>query len=650
MPPPRKWVRQSPKPKLHGAQTPLLGVLALALLVAASYFPAVFGGFVWDDRVFTEAVPVREFSGLWRIWLSPSEIEFEGHYWPLTYTTFWLEHKLWGFAPAGFHIVNLALHTVNAALLWRLLERLAVPGAWVAAAVFAVHPVHVEAVAWIMGRKDLLATLFYLAAAAVWMSFIEAPHSRRRTRRYFLALGLFAAGLLCKSIGVTLPVALLVLRWWKRGRVTGLDMLRLAPFFVVGAGIAAADLSYYEEAVEMDHALFERPIVAAKVLWFYLGKLLWPTGLVAIYPRWEVDAADLLAWGWVAAALALPTALWLLRRRIGRGPLAGALFFALTLSPVLGFVEFGYMQFSFVADRYQYLASAGPLAVVIAAANSVGRRRLPRWSLAAFVAAALALLGALTWRQADVYRDDVAFFNYVIERNPTARHAHLNLSRGLFESGRWEDGLAAVRTHIAQTPNEPTGHYNAGLALLRLGRPDEALESLQRALLLDADMENAQFVAGLALAQLGRLEEAASRHHQALEIDPNHLAARVEVGNVLGRLGRLAEAERHLTLAVETSPNHLGALMALATTLFLQQRHQEALDIYSRVVELAPDNVRAHSGAGAALHYLGRDDEALKRIDQALALDPTLAEAHANRAAITKSIAAKKPPPSSPNP
>lgn len=619
--------------------------MALALLVAASYFPAVLGGFVWDDQAFTEAAPVRDFTGLWRIWLSPREIEGEGHYWPLTYTTFWLEHKLWGFDATGFHIVNLALHSVNTALLWRLLERLAVPGAWLAAAVFAVHPVHVEAVAWLMGRKDLLATLLYLLAATVWTSFIEAPRSKRRTRRYFLALGLFALGLLCKSMGITLPAALLVLHWWRRGRVTGLDLLRLAPFFVVGAGIAVADLSYYEEAVEMDHAYSERPIVAAKALWFYLGKLLWPSDLVAIYPRWEVDATNPFAWGWVVTALALPAILWLLRHRIGRGALAGALFFALTLSPVLGFVEFGYMQFSFVADRYQYLAGVGPLAVAISAvANGVRRYRLPKSSLAASAAVALALLGALTWCQAGVYRDEATFFHHVIERNPTARDAHLNLSRALFESGRWEEGLAAVRTHIAQRPNAPLGHYNAGLALQRLGRPDEALQRLQRAILLDGDMDNAHFVAGLALAQLGRLDEAAQHHRRALEINPNHLAARINAGKALGRLGRLAEAELHITLALGISPNHQGALMALAATRFLQQRHQEALDLYSRVVELAPGNAQAHSGLGAALHYLGRNDEALKRIDQALALNPALTLAHANRTAIAKSIAANKSP------
>ena len=212
--------------------------LTLVLLVAASYVPALSAGFVWDDVIFTDAQAVRDPSGLRSIWFSPRDIENEGHYWPLVYSSFWLEHRLWGLAPAGYHAVNVLLHAVNVLLLWRLLLRLAVPGAWIVAAVFAVHPLHVESVAWIIERKDLLSALFYLTAALVWIRFAEAPGRGR----YLLALGLFTAGLLSKSIVVTLPAALLIWQWWKRGRVTRTDLVRLAPFFLVGLGVTVADL------------------------------------------------------------------------------------------------------------------------------------------------------------------------------------------------------------------------------------------------------------------------------------------------------------------------------------------------------------------------------------------------------------------------
>ena len=184
---------------------------------------------------------MHDWSGLWNIWFSPADIEREAHYWPVVYTSFWIEHKLWGLAPLGYHAVNVLLHLVNVLLIWRLLGRLAVPGAWIVAAVFAVHPLHVESVAWVIERKDVLSALFYLTAAGTWIRFTEAP----QPRRYLLALGLFTAGLLSKSVVVTLPAALLIWHWWQTGRITRTDVTRLVPFFAVALAVTAADLAFY---------------------------------------------------------------------------------------------------------------------------------------------------------------------------------------------------------------------------------------------------------------------------------------------------------------------------------------------------------------------------------------------------------------------
>ena len=631
-------------------------MLALGLLVAISYFPALLGGFVWDDRAFTEAAAVQEASGLWRIWFAPREIQGEGHYWPLTYTTFWLEHRLWGFAPAGFHAVNLLLHCANAMLLWRLLTRLAVPGAWVAAALFAVHPVHVEAVAWVIGRKDLLATLFCLAALLTWLRFVAQPYATHRTRRYVLALGLFAAGLLCKSIGVTLPAALLIHCWWTQGRVTGTDLLRVAPFFAVGLGIAAADMTYYEEVIDVDFTLTERVLIAAHALWFYVGKLLWPAPLVVIYPHWDVNVADPLTWAYVGAAVAVAVALWVLRHRIGRGPLAGALFFAVTLSPVLGLVEYGYMQFSFVTDRYQYLADVGALAVLVGAAASLLQvetrfpaavRALPAtvralgprgWGAAGVTAGILMVLGTLTWRQAGIYRDEPTFFRYIVSHNSTARDAHLNLGKALFESDRAEEALAAYHIAVAQRPDSYKAQFSVGLVLAHLGRLAEAEPYLRRTLELNPHYRDAHFVAGRTFAGLGRLDEAERHYLRALELDPADLPTYVNLGALLVGAQRFAAAEPHLQRALEIDPYDAGTLLNMALARFGRQRYAEALDFYRRVVEMQPDHAAAHSGMGAALYYLGRAEEALASIDRALALDPTLEEARNNRAVIRRTV------------
>ena len=625
-----------------------LGILALGLLVGVGYLPAaLWGGFVWDDRVFTESEPVRAASGLWRIWFSPSDIEGEGHYWPLTYTTFWIEHKLWGYDPTGYHVVNVVLHFANALLLWCLLARLTVPGAWAIAAVFAVHPLHVESVAWVIERKDVLSGAFYLAAFLTYVRFVASrgdPHRAQMKgatagwRHYFFALALFALGMLCKSIVVTLPVALSICHWWQRGRITGADMLRLAPFFAVGLGIATADMSYYEEDIAVDYSPLERVLIAARALWFYAGKLLCPVGLAVIYPHWEIGVADPMAWGYVVTGFAVVAALYGFRHRIGRGPLAGALFFAVTLSPVLGFIDYGYMQFSFVADRYQYLAGIGVLAVVVgAAAHRAGR--LPGAWQKAILIIALGILGTLTWRQAGIYRDEVTFFNHIISHNPTARNAHLNLGKALFEAGRREDGLSAIQIAVAQRPNSFKAHYSAGLMLMHLSRLDEAEQHLRRAVELDPNHRDAHYSAGMALSRLDRIDEAERHYLRAVELDPSHFQALTNLGAMLISNGRFADAERHLRRALGINPHDSKALHNLALARLRQKHYAEALALYRRVVERMPRNARAFADMGIALYYLGRVEEALENLDHALSLDPTLKDARANRDAIRQAKA-----------
>ena len=511
-----------------------LALLALGLLVIVSYLPAMlWGGFVWDDNLYIKVDPVRDVSGLWQIWFSPSELGREEHYWPLVYTTFWLEHKLWGFDPTGYHIVNVLLHLANTLLSWHLLRRLAVPGAWMVAAVFAVHPLHVESVAWVFERKDVLSGLFYLAAALAWMRFVEQP----RRGRYVGTLALYAAALLSKSIAITLPMALLIWHWWKQGRVTSTDLLRLVPFCVVGLVITVGDLSFSRSVapVSFDYSLTERTLIAAHVLWFYAGKLLWPSGLAVIYPRWDIRVADPLAWGYLIAAVALAVALWHFRSRLGRGPLAGALFFAVTLSPVLGFVDYTYMKYAFVADRYQYLAGIGVIVVVIGSAAYGVRPLSALWRkvIWAGAVAALVVLGMLTWRQASIWRDNETLNRHVIALNPQALSAHLNLSAALYKQGRYEEALEPARIAVAQDPDYALTHVNLGATLYALGHLEKAEPHLRRATVLDPQSSDNHFNLGITLAMLGHYDEALQCFDQALALDPTLEDARANREAVL---------------------------------------------------------------------------------------------------------------------
>ena len=604
-----------------------LAFLALGLMVVVSYLPAMlWGGFILDDRILTNAEPVQKVSGLWQIWFSPSAIGEEGHYWPLVYTTFWLEHKLWGYAPAGYHIVNVLLHLANTLLVWHLLRRLAVPGAWVVAAVFAVHPLHVESVAWIIERKDVLSGLFYLTALLAWMRFVERPNPRR----YACSLALYAAALLSKSIAITLPAALLIWPWWKQGRVTSTDLLRLVPFGVVGLVITVGDLSFYQsvEPLSLGYSFVERTLIAARALWFYAGKLLWPSELAFTYPLWDIRVADPLAWGYLVAAVALVVALWYFRHQLGRGPLAGALFFAVTLLPVLGFVDYGYMQFAFVADRFQYLAGIGVMAGVIgAAAHGVGR--LPDlWQKGALGVAAvvLAVLGLLTWRQANIYRDHETLHRHIIALNPQARDAHLNLGILLYNQARYAEALAVARIAVEQRPDHSKAHAYLGAILNALSRFEEAETHLRRAIALNPQEKNAHFNLGNTLCEQGRYEEALEVARVAVEQRPDFAEARTTLGIALTALGHFEEAEVHLRRAIALNPRTQNVHFNLGMILYYQGRYEEALDATRIAVEQRPDFALGPINLGLALNALGRSKEAETHLRHALELNPQNAD------------------------
>ncbi len=629
---------------------PATAAFALSAIIAVSFFPALSAGFVWDDGIFSESPAVRTWSGLWTIWFSPAEIEGEDHYWPIVYTTFWLEHKLWGLAPFGTHLVNVLLYMVSVLLLWQLLLRLEIPGAWAVAAVFAVHPMHVESVVWGIGRKDLLSGLFYVAAALFWIRSIggldggrpRPPESIGVSRRglYLAALGFFALAMLSKSAAITLPVAFAILLWWKNGRVTWTDAWRIGPFFLVAVVIALADLAYYTSGVrlDIDYGPFERVLIAARALWFYAGKLIWPTDLAVIYPLWEIDVGDALAWTYVVAALAVAALLWYGRHRLGRGPIAGAALFAVTLSPVLGFVDFGYMQLSLVAERYAYLAGVGFVTVLVGGA-AYGASRLPdlpRVGVSAVLVAVLGVFGKLTWDQAQIYRDDITFYNHVLSLSPRALSAHHNLTKALIDAGRPAEALDVSRMAVERRPGAADGHVAEGAALFALGRLDEAEKSFRRALERDPDDMNTRHNMAETLRQQGRFAEAMTWYRRVLDIDPEYEPAHTGMGEALFHLGRYRQAVESLARAISLEPDvvPIKAFYLLAEGLRRQQRNEEAIEAYRDVLEIDPEYAPAHSGIGYALLGLERYEDALGSLARSVSLQPESPDAADRHAAM----------------
>ncbi len=661
---------RAPRPESSRRQA--VGALALAAIVVAAFFPAFGAGFVWDDAIFVGESAVHSPDGLGAIWFSPREIENEGHYWPMVYTSFWLESRMWGLAPLGYHVTNVLLYVANVLLVWRLLRRLGAPGAWAVAALWAVHPLHVESVVWVIERKDVLSGLFCLWSALAYIRFDESG----RWPRYGLSLVLFALGLLSKSAIVTLPAALLILHWWKRGRLIRADLVRTAPFFLVGFAITFADLVFYRsrEVLDLDYSLIERALIAARALWFYAGKLAWPSDLAIIYPLWDIRAGEAFAWLFLAAAAAVPAVLWFLRRRLGRGPLAGVVFFAVTLSPALGFLDYGYMQYAFVADRFQYLAGIGLLAILAAGGYAAAARfgRPSRLAGCALLALVLGSLGALTWRHASVFRDELTLFGHIASLNPKARDAHHNLSSALATAGRYEESLEASLAAVALRPNHSGAHSNLGLARMNLGRLDEAETSYRRALDLDAKNRNAMQNLGELMRLRGRFGDAVEVYRRVIEIDGDYALAHAGLGESLFRLerydealaalnrglaleeaapaaegtapfrqrvfslrlvagqaareiGRYEESERHVRRAMELIPGRSEPLVELANLRFRQERPREAEEFLRRVRELAPADPAAIHRTAESLRSQGRVEESIAVYERALGIEPDFA-------------------------
>ena len=578
---------------------------ALALLTIAVYLPALAGGFVWDDWIFVTEPLIRRWDGLLSIWLSPADVRDEHHYWPVVYSTFWLEHKLWGFHAFGYHVVNLLLHSVNSVLVWRLLMRLEVPGAWLAGALFAIHPVHVESVAWIIERKDLLSTLFCLCVVHTWLRYTESP----TTRRLVYCLALFTAAMLSKSIAVTLPAALLLLGWWRTGNVTRHEIARVLPFFLVAAGITAADLFFYwsQSSYRFDYSVVERVLIASRALWLYLAQLFWPASLPILYSRWEVSASDLAGWAAIAAGCVLFTALWLSRRHIGRGPLAALVFFVLTLSPVLSLLDFSFLRIAYLADRFQYLASLGPIALVAAfIVRSMQRLRGPgHLAAVAVLLGTVAALCAQTWRQTEVYRSERALAQHISTANPAHYFGQVLVADELVWAGRHQEGLAAARKAVHLADGDRGADAGAamaavGNALLADDRPAQAEEQLRRtgalrqisvdrvrlaqaltaqarydeALLLLRELARQDATNDIALAgqaeallQAGNLSGAVDAFQQALPLvrnprtEPN---VHRQMGEALYRMGNLDAAAEHLEQSLALNPRSVWTLLARA--------------------------------------------------------------------------------------
>jgi tetratricopeptide (TPR) repeat protein len=655
------------------------GALLLLSTTIVAYYPAVSGPFIGDDEILvTRNDLVQQPDGLWHIWFSPKAID----YWPLTNSSFWLEWRLWKLNPIGYHVANLALHLVSVLLLWAILTRLEISGAFLAAFLFAIHPVNVESVAWISQRKNTLSMVFFLASVWCWLKFerlgegedfvagvfdsgagSEEPASRRpatqvslrpatgeasaTTQRtvtswkwYWFCLISFTFAMFAKSSVATLPVILWIIIWWQKGRLNRRDIVLMAPMFLIAAALSALNMwcqNYGTQMVIRDATFGQRLLAAGTAVWFYISKALLPIEQLFVYPKWEAVVSD---WRWYvpfALCAGITIVLWARRGHASsRGILAAWLFFCAAILPALGFVDVGFMKQSLVADHYQHIAMIA--VVVLAAAGwSICRdataptRRVIPLSVAATICAALCFA---TWRQNELFGDPIQLYETTLRANPDSWMAHNNLGGICYELGDIHGAITHFRETTRLNPELATAQNNLGLALMNDGKVQEAVEHFQRALSLDPSYPQAESNLGAALARLSRTKEAIEHYQAAIRLAPLWAEPRLSLGVLLAVQTQFDDAIGQFREALRLMPDNLDARLELRGALVKAGRFGEA-DAEDaevrRMQAIQPPESLAKAEALAAAGAIG---EAIEQYRAAIMKAPACAGAHSGLAMV----------------
>jgi tetratricopeptide (TPR) repeat protein len=514
---------------------------------------------------------------------------------------------------------------------------LEVPGAWLAGAIFAVHPVMVESVAWITERKNCLSMVLFLSGLTAYGRFAgfwkEEDDPPRRWGVYVLAFILFTGALLTKTTAFSFPAVILLICWWKRGRIRWkADVLPTLPFFVVSIGFSLVTSSLEKNHVgahgpAWDISFPQRCLIAGRVFWFYIGKLLWPVNLCFLYPRWQLNTGSWRQWIFPIAAVGVILTLFLARSRIGRGPITAALYFVGTLFPVLGFMNAYFMYYSFVCDHWTYLSSLGLIALAAAMITLLARRFRSPAAVCGFAAVVLPVLAILTWRQCAVYADVETLWRDTLITNPNAWLAQNNLGVILSNRGQTVEAVALYQESLRLNPDFAETYNNMGIIFAKKGKPDQAIAEFERALQLEPKFPQAHFNWAVALDNLGRTDEAIAQYQQALHLMSDFYDAHYNLGLILMRVGKVPEAAEQFGDAVIIQPDSVHARDNLAMALARQGNFEDAISQWQQILQIQPDYSSAELNWGAALEKMGSGSEAIGHYEKAIQLKPDFFEA-----------------------
>jgi tetratricopeptide (TPR) repeat protein len=635
--------------------------LLLIAFVFVAYAQVFRADFIWDDESHLTRNPcVIGPLGLKEIWTTAQAV-----YYPLVLTTFWTLHKFVGLNPFPYHLLNVLLHAASAVLLWRILQLLKVRGAWLGAALWALHPVMAQSVAWITELKNTQSCLFYLLSIFCFLNW----HSRREGAAasttksaesrggsslgtFVLSLVFFILATLSKPSVVMLPFVLALCIWWMRQKIRWRDIVSLTPFALISALASVWTIweqKFHARAIGPDwsQTFPERLIIAGKAIWFYLDKLLWPHPLIFIYPRWEVDSSKLVAYLPLVAAIAALVSLWCIHAKWSRALLFATGYYVVSLFPVLGFFTVFFFRYSFVSDHFQYLASMGPLALVGAGIatlverlsetagalasdtdllqrfgnNFTGSRK--RWVLSGGLCGILLIsLGFLTWRQTAEYHNLLSLYTATLQQNPSCWMAHYNLGIVLSEKGEADQAIDHYKRAVDLRPDYAEAHYNLGRLLVEKGQPDDAIAHYEKAATINPTDAEAQNNLGVTLFGIGRPDEAIAHYRKALEIQPDYAEASCNLASALIAKGDFDGAIAQYTACLAAIPDQEEARYNLASALLRKGRIDEAIIQYQKVLEAHPDSADAHANLGSAWLAKRRVRDATTEYTKALQISP----------------------------
>ena len=604
----------------------IIGARVILILTLLVYIPAITAGFIWDDDKFlTENPLIKASNGLYRFWFTTEAPD----YFPLTSTSLWIEWRLWGMNASGYHVVNILLHIVSSFLIWLVLERLKIPGAWLAALIFAVHPVNVESVAWITERKNTLPMVFYLLSILLYLKF----ESSEDNRFYKLSLGVFLLALLAKTSVVMLPVVLLMCAWWQRGKISRKDVFRSIPFFALSGILSFVTVWFqYNRAIRMDIVraddFLSRLTIAGKAVWFYLYKAVLPYQLSFVYPRWKTGVSGMISYIPLLLLAGLMILFWYYRKGWGRPFLFGLGYFVVTLFPVLGFFDIYFMRFSLVADHWQYFSIISVIALMVGLISHAAQKDRFRRPAIALGVIAVCLFSFLTWSQAKIYKDQETLWEDTLIKNPTSKLALNNIGAIRKQQGKYDEAAKHFSAALRTNPDDSEAHYNMGVVLEAQGKLEEAAKHYSEALKTRPNDAEIHTILGEIRKQQGKLDEAVRHYSQVLKIKPSDIQTLMTVGMLLGQQGKTAEAITQFSEVLKINPDNAVAHFNTGLALAQQGKFEEAVKSYSQAVKIRPDYVEAHYNLGITLARQGNTPKAIEHFSEVIRIDPNNEKAH----------------------